>query len=90
MDFQLVVLASVVETVVWASGAVRDGQIQAPKLDFTVWSLENLYRFLFLFTAQYVVAKFYRIVIYPHFLSPLRHLPGPKVSSSSNHHHRAY
>lgn len=81
MDFQLVVLASVVETVAWASGIVGDGQIQAPKLDFTLWSLENLYRFLLLFTAQYAIAKFYRIVIYPHFLSPLRHLPGPKVSS---------
>lgn len=33
-----------------------------------------------LFLAHYVVLKLYRIVIYPTFLSPLRHLPGPKAS----------
>ena len=81
MDFQLVVLTSVVGTVAWASGIVRDGQPQVPKLDLTLLSLENLYRFLLLFTAQYVVVKLYRMVVYPHFLSPLRHLPGPKASS---------
>lgn len=33
-----------------------------------------------LFLVHYVVLKIYRIVIYPKFFSPLRHLPGPKAS----------
>lgn len=36
-----------------------------------------------LFLLHYVVLKLYRIVIYPTFLSPLRHLPGPKASRAS-------
>ena len=36
--------------------------------------------FLTYFTIQYALLKFYRIVIYPNFISPLRNLPGPKVS----------
>lgn len=31
------------------------------------------------FLAHYVAIKIYRIFLYPHFFSPLRHLPGPKV-----------
>ena len=29
----------------------------------------------------YLASTAYRIFIYPHYVSPLRHLPGPKVSS---------
>lgn len=32
-----------------------------------------------LFLFQYLVVKFYRIVIHPRYVSSLRHLPGPKV-----------
>ncbi|KAI1482960.1 cytochrome P450 [Daldinia eschscholtzii] len=35
-------------------------------------------RFFTLVFIQYTFFKFYRIVFYPNFLSPLRHLPGPK------------
>ncbi|KAI5867200.1 cytochrome P450 [Durotheca rogersii] len=35
-------------------------------------------RFLVVLVAQYAVLKFYRVVLYPNFFSPLRHLPGPK------------
>lgn len=36
--------------------------------------------FLTLLAIQYGLLKLYRIFIYPHFVSPLRHLPGPKDS----------
>jgi hypothetical protein len=35
--------------------------------------------FLGLFVSQYLLLKCYRIFIYPFYVSPLRHLPGPKV-----------
>lgn len=35
-----------------------------------------------LFLAQYTLLTFYRVIIYPHFVSPLRHLPGPKASQT--------
>ncbi|KAI1659915.1 cytochrome P450 [Daldinia decipiens] len=41
-------------------------------------SLWILKRFVAVFFIQYAVLKFYRIVLYPNFFSPLRHLPGPK------------
>jgi hypothetical protein len=34
------------------------------------------------YLAQLVAYKVYRIFIYPYFVSPLRRLPGPKVSNS--------
>ena len=33
------------------------------------------------FLLQYVAVKLYRIILYPAFFSPLRHLPGPTVRS---------
>jgi hypothetical protein len=39
-------------------------------------------RFLAFFVVQYVALKIYRMAIYTHFLSPLRHIPGPKVCPS--------
>lgn len=35
---------------------------------------------LTLFLVQYVLLKYYRLVLYPNYFSPLRHLPGPSVS----------
>lgn len=35
---------------------------------------------LTLFSVQYVLLKYYRLVLYPNYFSPLRHLPGPSVS----------
>ncbi|KAI0854407.1 cytochrome P450 [Daldinia vernicosa] len=35
-------------------------------------------KFIAVFFIQYAILKFYRIVLYPNFFSPLRHLPGPK------------
>ncbi|KAI0169544.1 cytochrome P450 [Hypoxylon sp. FL1284] len=40
------------------------------------WSIAR--RFLALLLLQYAIAKVYRAIIYPNFVSPLRHLPGPK------------
>lgn len=36
--------------------------------------------FLGLFSFQYAVVKVYRLFVYPYLLTPLRRLPGPKVS----------
>ena len=41
----------------------------------------TLLRFCGLFIAQYLLVTFYRVIVYPHFVSPMRHLPGPKVGS---------
>ena len=35
--------------------------------------------FLLVFLLGYVLVKCYRIFVYPFWVSPLRHLPGPKV-----------
>lgn len=37
---------------------------------------------LALFVIQYVAIKCYRILLYPKYFSPLRHIPGPAVSLS--------
>lgn len=44
-------------------------------------------KFVAVFLIQYAVLKFYRIVLYPNFFSPLRHLPGPKVFCETNPPH---
>lgn len=41
--------------------------------------LDMLTTVLGVYLAQLVAYKLYRIFIYPYFVSPLRHLPGPKV-----------
>jgi len=43
-------------------------------------SLQILGGILGLFIAHFAVYQAYRIFIYPHYFSPLRHLPGPKVT----------
>ncbi|KAK0715540.1 cytochrome P450 3A5 [Lasiosphaeris hirsuta] len=35
-------------------------------------------QFLAYFIVQYALIKLYRLAIFPHFVSPLRHIPGPK------------
>ncbi|KAI1370882.1 cytochrome P450 [Hypoxylon crocopeplum] len=40
--------------------------------------LSNIKIFFAVFVLQYTLLKFYRIILYPRFFSPLRHLPGPK------------
>lgn len=41
---------------------------------------QGLLRLVFaLFLAQYVALKLYSIFVWPFLVSPLRHLPGPKV-----------
>lgn len=51
-----------------------------------VYALNHLYgltldqpAYVFLFLVQYVLLKFYRCYVYPHFFSPLRGLPRPTV-----------
>lgn len=34
------------------------------------------------FLGQYITLKIYRIFLYPKYFSPLRHVPGPKVSQT--------
>ncbi|KAF3061335.1 Cytochrome P450 4F5 [Daldinia childiae] len=41
-------------------------------------SLWMFKKFVAVFLIQYAILKLYRIVLYPNFFSPLRHLPGPK------------
>ena len=72
MDFQLAAVLSAAEAAIWA-GVHRSVQA-APVLTLALVS-----RFLFYFVVQYSALQGYRLFIYPHFVSPLRHLPGPKV-----------
>lgn len=41
------------------------------------------YVFLRLFSLQFGALAFYKLTIYPRFVSPLRHLPHPKVKQDS-------
>ncbi len=76
MDLQFSALLSLGEVVVWSR---LQGTLQVERLV----TLGLLSRFLACFFLQYAALKFYRVVIYPHFVSPLRHLPGPKVGLTS-------
>jgi hypothetical protein len=42
-----------------------------------------------LFLSQYLLLKFYRVFLYHRYFSPLRHLPGPKVSPCLDQKHRS-
>ncbi|KAI1843982.1 hypothetical protein JX266_009848 [Neoarthrinium moseri] len=45
----------------------------------TAWlTVPPLKVFLGLFVLHYVIIKIYRFILYPNFVSPLRHVPGPK------------
>ena len=49
----------------------------APESPFTQGSYA--WTIFVLFAIQYFAQAFYNIIIYPYFLSPLRHLPQPPV-----------
>ncbi|KAK4442588.1 cytochrome P450 [Podospora aff. communis PSN243] len=75
MDFQVSALLSLVEALLLAGGA-HQGKFG---LQLDNLPLVDILRFFVIcFFVHYGVFKFYRIVIYPHFVSPMRHLPGPK------------
>ena len=40
--------------------------------------------FFVLFLVQFALAAFWQVLIYPYYVSPLRHLPEPKVSITSS------
>lgn len=40
--------------------------------------------FVQLFILLFVARLFYQVVLYPRYFSPLRHLPGPKVSTRTS------
>jgi hypothetical protein len=76
MDVQVAALLSLGEVLLWA------------RLQGTLdWGVSGLVlvplfsRFAMYFAFQYALLKFYRVVLYHRFFSPLRHVPGPKVSS---------
>ena len=69
MNLAAVAALSLAETV----AVVRRDEILAPT---------SLGILLALVVAQYVVVKLYDIFVWPFYVSPLRHLPTPKVQSS--------
>ncbi|KAK0716047.1 cytochrome P450 3A5 [Lasiosphaeris hirsuta] len=75
MDLSRAALVSLAETALWA-GMRPEQTFLLRVTELPV--LEHVYRFFALFSLQYLLLKWYRIVFYPHFVSPLRHLPGPK------------
>lgn len=68
-DLWLAVLLSLVEETLWSKFSFP--------AQTTSSTTSRLIRFASLFALQYILIKAYRHIIYPHFLSPLRHLPGP-------------
>jgi hypothetical protein len=69
MDLQLAATLSLSEIVVWA-------RLSGTPLQTSFSAI--LCQLLLYFAVQYSILKAYRLLIYPHFVSPLRHLPGPK------------
>lgn len=67
-DLWVAVLLSVVEETLWS---------KFPGQTTSTTTKSRLLRFASLFALQYILIKAYRHIIYPHILSPLRHLPGP-------------
>lgn len=65
-DFWCAVLLSLVEEALWS----KFPGLQTP-------STTRLLRFASCLAPQYLLIKAYRHILHPHFLSPLRHLPGP-------------
>lgn len=68
MDFKICAALAVLETVSVAS--LRE---------FHVIAALRTWAGLLLF--QYLLVKAYRVLLYPFYVSPLRHLPGPKVGA---------
>jgi len=74
MDLRLCAIASVIETIALTGLRQSIQQLRQSRNDLVLGTLG-------LFLLQYVVLKFYRTIIYPHFVSPMRHMPGPKVGT---------
>lgn len=73
MDIQTCAVLSALETVAWVGfHEYRSLALTTRKELVAVFSV--------FFLVQYFCAKIYRIFIYPVHVSPLRHLPTPKVS----------
>ncbi|KAK1834270.1 cytochrome P450 [Podospora conica] len=71
MAFTTIILLSVLGAIVPALAAVKhQAKDIATQTTFLL--------FCGLFVTQYILLTIYRVIIYPHFLSPMRHLPGPK------------
>ncbi|KAK0702076.1 cytochrome P450 [Lasiosphaeria miniovina] len=73
MSSHLVALAALAEVVAWAAWHKSLSLDLAMPLALTLVS-----RFFAYFALQYGALKFYHVVVYPNYVSPLRHLPGPK------------
>jgi hypothetical protein len=71
MDARTTAVLSLTETMTWAE---MSGMSMTSESSF----LPVLSQFLLFFVLQYTILKFYRIVVYPRFFSPLRNIPGPK------------
>ncbi|KAI1453888.1 cytochrome P450 [Annulohypoxylon moriforme] len=71
MDFQICFGLSLVETLITSALNPADGIVSDLPANKSL-------RFLAFFSVQWVLFKFYRIFIYPYFVSPLRSIPGPK------------
>lgn len=65
--------------IIWCS-ALALGAIYLSHSVYNWFTDSILQAFLALFALQYTVVKIYRIFVVPHFLSVLRHIPGPDVS----------
>lgn len=73
MDIVACALTSLLGKLAWAR--LRDLVSNASPASITPSAV-----FLGLFSFQYSVVKVYRLFVYPYLLTPLRRLPGPKVS----------
>lgn len=60
-----------------AALAVLETAAAIPLREFHVVSALRTWIAFLLF--QYLLVKAYRVLVYPFYVSPLRHLPGPKV-----------
>ncbi|KAM7187881.1 cytochrome P450 [Rhypophila sp. PSN 637] len=74
MDIQITALLSLLETLVTITGGSLSQFLSLTQAT----PIAILQTFLTFFTIQYALLKIYRTTIYPFYLSPLRHLLGPK------------
>jgi len=72
MDLQLAAILSLSEAILWARLSGISLHASPPSIN------PIILQFLLYFSLQYSIIKAYRLAIYPHFVSPLRRLPGPR------------
>ncbi|KAK3312357.1 cytochrome P450 3A5 [Apodospora peruviana] len=70
MDIRLTAILSLSETAAWT--AISYQKLRA------VPTIAFVNQFLLYFAVQYSILKFYRVVVYSHFVSPTRNIPSPK------------